>query len=191
MDEERGVIKLYSPQSEAVWEAVARDGAAYSRREYVAKKYEECADIFLTAYDAYIREAEKIVPRPDDKAYPYWAFASEEQVDLSGGLRIMRLAVPVSEAVYFDQYDWYKVLRLSYIGESAKDEEAFERSLSMRGIRDTSDAVLKPFYPDVRREITGSWKRLFRHDQAIRTGDTSGVRAVQAGLWRIKKEWLI
>ena len=191
MDTERGFVKLFSPQAEAVWQAVENEGTAFSRREYVIKKYEESAGVFLAAYDAYVREAEKIVPRPDERAYPYWAFASEELVDRSGGLRVMRLRVPLDEAVFFDQYDWYKVLRLSYIGETDKDEEAFARGLEMRGIRDSSEAVLRPFYPDVKRQITESWKRLFRHDSAIRNGDTSGVRAVQAGLWQIKKEWLI
>ena len=191
MDTERGFVKLFSPQAEAVWQAVENEGTAFSRREYVIKKYEESAGVFLAAYDAYVREAERIVPRPDERAYPYWAFASEELVDRSGGLRVMRLRVPLEEAVFFDQYDWYKVLRLSYIGETDKDEEAFARGLEMRGIRDSSEAVLRPFYPDVKRKITESWKRLFRHDSAIRNGDTSGVRAVQAGLWQIKKEWLI
>ena len=191
MDTERGFVKFFSPQAEAVWQAVENEGTAFSRREYVIKKYEESAGVFLAAYDAYVREAEKIVPRPDERAYPYWAFASEELVDRSGGLRVMRLRVPLEEAVFFDQYDWYKVLRLSYIGETDKDEEAFARGLEMRGIRDSSEAVLRPFYPDVKRQITESWKRLFRHDSAIRNGDTSGVRAVQAGLWQIKKEWLI
>ena len=191
MDTERGFVKLFSPQAEAVWQAVENEGTAFSRREYVIKKYEESAGVFLAAYDAYVREAERIVPRPDDEAYPYWAFASEDLVDRSGGLRVMRLRVPLEEAVFFDQYDWYKVLRLSYIGETDKDEEAFARGLEMRGIRDSSEAVLRPFYPDVKRQITESWKRLFRHDPAIRNGDTSGVRAVQAGLWQIKKEWLI
>ena len=191
MDTERGFVKLFSPQAEAVWQAVENEGTAFSRREYVIKKYEESAGVFLAAYDAYVREAERIVPRPDDRAYPYWAFVSEDLVDRSGGLRVMRLRVPLEEAVFFDQYDWYKVLRLSYIGETDKDEEAFARGLEMRGIRDSSEAVLRPFYPDVKRQITESWKRLFRHDSAIRNGDTSGVRAVQAGLWQIKKEWLI
>ena len=191
MDTESGLVKLYSPQADAVWQAVIEDGIAFSRREYVVKKYEESAGVFLSAYDAYIREAEKIVPRPDEKAYPYWAFASMQQVDLSGGGRVMELEVPVREAVFFDQYDWYKVLRLSYIGESKSDEEAFRRKLEMRGIRDSSEAVLKPFYPDIKREITGSWKRIFRHDDAIKNGDLSGVKAIQAGLWCIKKEWLI
>ena len=191
MDTERGFVKLFSPQAEAVWQAVENEGIAFSRREYVQNKYQESAAVFLTAYDAYVREAEKIVPRPDERAYPYWAFASEDLVDRSGGVRVMKLLMPSDEAVFFDQYEWYKVLRLSYIGETEADEQAFARGLEMRGIRDSSEAVLKPFYPDIKRQITDSWKRIFRHDAAIKSGDESGVRAVQAGLWCIKKEWLI
>lgn len=198
MGAESGRVTLYSPQAEAVWQAVLNEGTAYSRREYVQKKYEESARIFLAAYDAYIREAEKIVPRPDPSAYPYWAFASEAMVDTSGGGRIMKLSVPVSEAVFFDAYDWYKVLRLSYIGESEAEERDFLRELERRGIRDSSEAVIKPFYPDMKKKITDSWKRIFRHDEAIRHAlmegadpAADGVRAVQAGLWCIKKEWLI
>ena len=100
--------------------------------------------------------------------------------------------------VVFDQYDWYKVLRLSYIGETPEEEKAFARELEKRGIRDASDAVLRPFYPDIKRKITTSWNRLFRYDELIKrtvaAGDDMlipGVRAVQAGLWCIKKEWLI
>ena len=191
MDTEGDRVILYSPQAEAVWQAVQTEGIAFSRREYIYRKYEESAGIFLAAYDAYIREAEKIVPRPEPWAYPYWAFASPEQTDLSGGGRLLKLSVPVDEVVFFDQYDWYKVLRLSYLGDSEADEKAFERDLERRGIRDTSEAVLKPFYPDMKRKITDSWKKLFRHDADIRNGDCSGVKAVQAGLWCIKKEWLI
>ncbi len=191
MDNKCNNLILYSPQSKAVWQELQNLGTAYSRREYVQKKYEESASIFLTAYDAYIREAEKIVPRPEPWAYPYWAFKSLDQVDRSGGGRIMTLSVPVDEAVFFDQYDWYKVLRLSYIGENEQDEAAFRADLERRGIKDPSEAVLKPFYPEIRKKIIDSWKRIFRFDEAIKNGDESCVRAVQAGLWRIKEEWLV
>lgn len=191
MGTENTNVTLYSPQSKTVWRVVEAFGSAHSRREYVKEKYGESAAIFLTAYDAYIREAEKIVPRSDRNDYPYWAFAAPEQIDLSGGGKVMTLSVPKDEVVFFDQYDWYKVLKLSYIGESEREEADFVRELEKRGIRDASEAVLKPFYPEIKRKIVDSWSRLFRHDTAIRNGDTSGVRAVQAGLWQIKKEWLI
>ena len=185
-----GKIILYSPQDEVVWDALKADGIIFSKRDYVKEKYAESAPIFLTAYDAYVRMAEGIVPRPDGSEYPYWASASEEMVDLSGGSRTMVLEVPMNEAVFFDIFDWYKLLRLSYIGESEKEEKEFVRELERRGIRDSSEAVLKPFYPDMKRIITDSWNKLLRYDGAIRRGDDSSVSYVQAGLWRIKREWL-
>lgn len=198
MGTESDRVILYSPQADPVWDAVLNEGTAYSRREYIYKKYEESAGIFLAAYDAYIREAEKLVTRPESWAYPYWAFASLQQVDLSGGGRVMKLSVPVDQAVFFDAYDWYKVLRLSYIGDNDADEASFSQELQRRGIRDTSEVVLKPFYPDLKKKVTDSWKKIFRHDETIRKAlingevqEIDGVRAIQAGLWQIKKEWLI
>jgi hypothetical protein len=198
MGAERDSVILYSPQAELVWDAVLNEGTAYSRREYIYKKYEESAGIFLAAYDAYIRGAEKLVTRPEPWAYPYWAFASMQQVDQSGGGRVMKLSVPVEQAVFFDAYDWYKVLRLSYIGDNEADEASFSQELQRRGIRDTSEVILKPFYPDLKRKVTDSWKKIFRHDDTIRKAlingevqEIDGVRAIQAGLWQIKKEWLI
>lgn len=197
MDKKNNHIILYSPQATIVWRVVNEFGTSFSRREYIADKYEESARIFLTAYDAYIHEAEKIVPRDDSSAYPYWAFASLDQID-SMGQKVMKLYVPLDEVVLFDQYDWYKVLRLSYIGETPEEEAEFTRELEKRGIRDVSDVVLRPFYPDLRKKVISSWSRLFRYDEAVKRavsdGDdvlSTGIRAVQAGLWCIKKEWLI
>jgi len=33
-------------------------------------------------------------------------------------------------------------------------------------------------------------KKLFRHHEAIKAGDFSGVHSVQAGLWQIREEWV-
>ena len=183
-------VRLLSPQAQIVWDVVERDGTAFSRRAYVKKKYEECAQIFLSAYDAYVREAEKYVPKPEGAEYPYWAFASARELDASAGGRVMVLDVPLDEVVFFDRFEWYTVLRLDYLAAAPEEDEKFRRNLKMRGVKEVSDVVLTPYYPDLKRQVIGSWKNLFRFHEAIRSGDTSVVRAVQAGLWRIKKEWL-
>ena len=58
-------------------------------------------------------------------------------------------------------------------------------------VADASEAVLTPFYPDLKKKIFDSWKKLFRHHEDILSGNDTAVRSVQAGLWQIKKEWLI
>ncbi|MBQ5813887.1 MAG: DUF3841 domain-containing protein, partial [Clostridia bacterium] len=69
------------------------------------------------------------------------------------------------------------------------DERAFLEELRMRGISG-SEVMLSGFYPDLRDQTTQSWKRLFRHNDALKSGDLSDVGSVQAGLWCIKKEWI-
>ena len=56
---EKNKMMLYSPQSEAVVNAMERDGVCFSKREYVVKKYEESAPIFVAAYNAFVMEAQK------------------------------------------------------------------------------------------------------------------------------------
>lgn len=217
-------VTLYSPQAEIVIDTINRDGIAFSRREYVARKYGESAPIFLAAYDWFVKEAARYLPKPPGAEYPYWAFMDPKNVDSSAGNRTLVLRVPADEAVFFDLYDWNKILCLQYIGENEKEERAFRRSLADYGIRRESDVVLTGFYPDLKRQVMDSWKRLFVHHAAITesiAGDGAGsahvhdrpeppfpesavngkaevrsdfhsvLHSIQAGLWCIKKEWIL
>ena len=184
-------VILYASQAEPVWQAVQRDGVAFSRREYVRRKYGESAPIFITAYDWFVRQLPRYVPRPDNAEYPYWAFA--DQYVIPGGStdnHLLTLKVPIHDAVYFDMFDWNKVVQLKYMGKDERDEKAYLEELAMRGIT-TRDVMLTNFYPDLRDRTLSSWKRLFRHHEAVLQGDRSGIGSLQAGLWCIRKEWII
>lgn len=183
------VVQLYAMQAQPVLDAIERDGVCYSKAEYVRRKYAESAPIFLTAYGWYVREAEKIVPKPEGAEYPYWAFKELYSVDGSGGGNLLKLCVPCDEAVFFDVQDWNRILKLSYIGENEEDECAFSEKLQKCGLN-TNQIMLTSFYPEWKKQIMDSWKRLFRHHEAILAGNTEGVHSVQASLWRIKREWI-
>ncbi len=190
MAERHSTVTLYTAQSDAVLRAIARDGVCFSKAEYVRDKYGESGPIFLTAYRWFAAQAEKIVPRPAGAEFPYWVFGERQCVDRSGGGTLLTLRVPRDEAVFFDMYDWNRVLQLKYMGESPDDERAFCAELALRGLRE-SDVMLSAFYPEQKREIVDSWQRLLRHHKQIRSGDVSGVGAVQAALWCIKAEWVV
>ena len=168
MDHRRTSVTLYSPQAQIVLDVLDRDGICFSRREYVQKKYEESAPVFLSAYDWFVKAAEAHVPKPQGAEYPYWAFKSPENVDPSAGGRILVLRVPLDEAVFFSLYDWNKILCLSYMGKTEKEEKEFRQTLLEYGIRRESDLILTNFYPELKRQVMDSWHRLFSHDQAIR-----------------------
>lgn len=191
MDQRDHTINLYSSQASIVIDTISQDGVCFSKREYVAKKYEESAKIFLAAYDWFVKEAENYVQKPDGAEYPYWAFKDTDSIDASAGGAVLKLQVPIDEAIFFDVYDWNKILCLQYIGTSERDERNFKEMIRDYGIRRESDIILTNFYPDLKAQILESWKRLFVHHEAIRSGDHRGVRKVQAGLWKLEKEWIL
>ena len=102
---------------------------------------------------------------------------------------MLELNVPKEEAVFFDMMDWNRIMQLNYIGENAEDEKEFRFEMEQRGLNPNT-VMLTAFYPEWKQKIMASWDRLFRHHEAIKAGDLSGVYSVQAGIWRIKKEWI-
>lgn len=189
MDKEYRTIRLYSPQANAVYEELCRDGVCHSKPEYVKKKYKESAPIFLTAYEWFVAEAQKLVPRPEGAQFPYWAFADERAVDQGKGSHLLVLDVPEDEVILFDMYDWNRVVQLSLMGETREEEIQYHKQLQACGVNE-NDVMLTSFYPEQKRQIQESWRRLFRYDAQLKAGNTDEVGCVQAGLWRIKKEWV-
>lgn len=189
MGEKCNTITLYASQADPVIEAIEWNGVCYSKEAYVRKKYQESAKIFTTAYSWFVREMEKYVKKPDGAEYPYWAFREAYNVDQSMGGNFLTLEVPLDEVLLFDMYDWNKILCLKYIGEDEKDEKQFQEQLEMYGIKEMN-TVLSNFYPLQKQQILKSWQRLTRYHEELAHGNTELVRDVQAGLWRIKKEWI-
>ncbi len=189
MGETSHTIRLYTYQADAVVEAIKKEGVCFSKEAYVRKKYMESARIFTTAYSWFVKEAERIVPKPEGAEYPYWAFKDLYSVDQSGGGNVMTLEVPLDEVVLFDLYDWNKIICMKYIGEDQQDEEEFHQQLAQCGLKET-DVMLTNFYPEWKQKILESWSRLFLSDTQIKQGNLENVRSVQAGLWRIREEWI-
>lgn len=189
MDKGNNKIKLYTSQSDIVLHIIEKEGVCYSKKEFVRKKYSESATIFITAYSWFVKEAEKIIPKPEKAEYPYWAFKELYNLDDSGGGNVLSLNVPLKEAIFFDLFDWNKIICMKYIGSSEKDEIEFKETIKKFGLKET-DIMLTSFYPELKQNIMESWKRLFRNHENIKNGNEEGIGGVQAGLWRIKKEWI-
>ena len=167
-----------------------RDVVCFSRAEYVRRKYGESAPIFLTVYGWYVSRAAALVPPPEGAEYPYWAFANSRDLDATMGGQVLTLEVPADQAVLFDLYDWNRIVQLGYLGLDREEERRWRRELSLQGLREY-DVMSTAFYPQQRQEILDSWQRLFRHHAALLAGDRTGVGGVQAGLWYIRREWIV
>lgn len=183
-------VRLYASQAEPVWQAIQHDGVAYSKEEYVRKKYGGSAPVFLTAYRWFVAQLPRFVPKPDGAEFPYWAFGDQYLMETGRSSHVLTMDVPVENAVFFDMYDWNKVVQLKYIGETEADERAFQRELKERGIL-PADVMLTNFYPDLKQAIYDSWQRIFRHHEALKRGEAVNIHSLQAGLWCIRKEWVL
>lgn len=191
MGHQHPTLNLYSAQAKPVTELLDREGRCFSKQEYVVNKYQESAPIFVAAYSWFAAAAQDYLPKPQGAEYPYWAFRDLYSIAASTDSHILQLAVPVDEAVFFDLYDWNKILCLKYLGETNEEEAQFRQMLADYGIRRESDVILTNFYPSLKQQVQQSWHRLFRHHQRIKGGDTKGVGGVQAGLWQLKKDWIL
>lgn len=186
----KDTIRLYTAQMPVVLDALERDGVCMSKSAYVERKYQESARSFLIVYQWFAEKAAQLVPRPEGAELPYWAFADLYNVDASDtNEQVLTMEVPVGEAVLFDMYDWTKLLQLSYLGETEQEEREFKEQLRQCGLTEY-DVMMSRFYPEWQQKIYASWERLFRHHHALQAGDESGVRSVQAALWKLDKKWV-
>lgn len=182
-------VILYAAQAEPVWQAIQQDGAAYSKAEYVRKKYEESAPVFQTAYEWFVGQLPRFVPKPEQASFPYWAFTDLYMIETGAFAHILTLKVPMDEAVFFEMDDWNRILRMEYLGRTPAETNRFRQDVKMRGLRD-ADVMLSQFYPDLRQQTLDSWQNLFRHHEAVLRGEKP-LSGLQAGLWCIKREWVL
>ena len=185
----RHTMTLYASQMPPVWQAIQRDGAAFSKPEYIHKKYGDAAPVFLTAYQWFVQQLPRFASKPEGASFPYWAFGDQYLMESGQSSYVLTMEVPVEEAVFFDMADWNKIVQMKYIGENEADERAFQRELKERGLK-PSDVMLTNFHPDLKQATFDSWQRLFRHHEALKRGEAAPIHSLQAGLWCIKKEWI-
>ena len=182
-------IKLYLNQTDVVWEKLQNEGVVFSKLDYIRKKYQEAAPIFITIYSWFVGQASSIVSRPVGAEFPYWAQRELVNLDTSGSGHVFVAEVPIDEVVLFDYKEWTNILQFKYLAKDEVDERSFERELAAQGV-DEYKALTTSFYPMTKQKILKSWERLFRHDAEIKAG-TSHVKSVSAALWCIKKEWIV
>ena len=181
-------MKLLLNQTDTVWDKLQKDGVVFCKREYVAKKYAESADVFMTIYSWFVGEAARIVPKPEGAEFPYWAQANLVNLDTSGAGHVFEVDVPNDEAIFFDYKDWTKILQFKYLAGNEGEVKKFEAELKVNGV-DEFKVMSTSFYPLLKQKIYRSWSRLFRHNAEIASGN-SDVKDVSAALWCIKKDWV-
>jgi hypothetical protein len=107
-------IELWTQQSKKVKELLFDQQRLTVKKRYIEQKYGSEAKIFLKAYDFFIKEAKKIVQKPNDAEYPFWAAADPQTALSGGGGFLIQLKVPKDRVIFFDKKKWNQILNLSY-----------------------------------------------------------------------------
>lgn len=183
-------VTLYTAQTDAVVAHLMEQGRHYAKRSLIAQKYREVSSVFLDAYAWFTRSAQMILPADPQAESPVWAFFEAKYLEQHEGHRILKLSVPMDQAVFFRMSDWSKRLNLRYIGKTAQEEQAFSQKLEQYGIAYEGDVYSKPFYPHLKKELTESWKNLFRYDEVVKQNGDFLYPDMQAALWYIDRDWI-
>ena len=97
---------------------------------------------------------------------------------------ILELSVDPALMTKINIFKWGKILNYSYIPKNEADAKAHIEMLELYGISDLK-AFMTPFYPEIKRKIVDSWKRLFDDSVTLGNEECYGI------LWEIKKEWVV
>ena len=81
-------------------------------KEYIFKDLDEHAHLVLEVYDWLAKNTPDSSQKPEGAEYPYWAFRDLYSVEQSTDSRILQLCIPADKAIFFDMYDWNRILCL-------------------------------------------------------------------------------
>ena len=96
---------------------------------------------------------------------------------------ILELEVNEEDITPVNVTKWGMILNYSYIPLNDGDAKRHREKMEMYGTNDV-EAVMSQFYPELRREITDSWMRLY--DDSVVVGNNLKY----GNIWEIKKEWV-
>ncbi len=189
-------VKLYSSQPCAISDQIQHGDTHYAKMHFIREKYgEDIAPVFVNAYTWFIRQAEQLLPRPNEAESAIWAYYDLHNLEKHPGHEILELAVPLTELVFFSMGDWNKVLNQRFIGLSDQENTAFANKLERQGITYEGDLFRKPFYPQLKQEVMKSWLNMFRFHRSILDAimiesQELPIKDIQAALWKLPSTWV-
>lgn len=179
-----GKIRVWTRQHKNVWKVLQETGRYTAKREYISMDLQEHAGIIFEAYDWLVKNGPDAAKRPQDVQYPVWVSFDEAATMLSGenGV-ILELLIEEGSITPVNIAKWGAILNYSYLPKDEADAKRHRELLQMYGTDDVR-AVMTQFYPEIRREIKDSWKRLF--DDSIKLGNDLKYGTI----WEIRREWV-
>lgn len=178
-------VIVYTKQRKEILQELDATGYHVTTKDHVAVEWKEDTKIVLEVYDWLVKHMPSRDQKPDHALYPVWVSLSREATMLLDDQSvILELAVDPLLITKINIFKWGKILNYSYIPENDADAGAHNEMLDLYGISDMK-AYMTPFYPDIKREIVNSWKRLFDDSVTLGNEECYGL------LWEIRKDWIV
>lgn len=178
-------MRYWTKQHKSVYDTLMNSGRYTAKRDFVYKEVEDGADIMLKVYDWLTANHPLKAIRPADAECPIWLSVSHDTAMLPDKDRvIMELEIDPALVYGVNIAKWGCILNYGYIPKDEADKLRHRKLLSDYGTSDAK-AMMTPFYPEIQREITESWQRLFD------SGVSMGSDAYYGTTWELKKEWII
>lgn len=187
-------MKLWSVQTEDVYEKVMKNGYCYVDKRKAECLYDDNGKIdesFKRSYDWLVEKMIKKVDKPNDVEYPWWAYYKNDGIrDLTledlkyygtpgKEYLLLELDVPDKEVVLTDLDAWHFVLNNWYLDESLNEEEWEKNNEWLESLT----------HDDRQRVKTESWDRIFDIEPFENDWRAKG-KSVQATFWVLKREYI-
>lgn len=177
-------IKVWTKQHKNVLKELEATGRYFAKKQYIAMELQEHAGLVLEAYDWLVKHGPDAKNRPLDVSYPVWVSLKYDAAMLASENTVMlELAVDPEIITPINIAKWGAILNYSYIPGSPQDNMRHKKLLEEYDVSDAK-AYMSQFYPQIKKEISGSWSRLF--DDSI----TMGNDLKYGTIWEIRKEWI-
>ncbi len=180
-----GKVTVWTKQSKDILKELEETGRYTAKKKYIMTDLEEHKHLVFEVYDWLVRNTPNAKERPEDAEYPVWVSLKQETTMLkTPNAIILELSIDEELLTYINIDKWGMILNYSYIPSNENDLKAHQKMLSMYGVSDV-DAYMSQFYPQIKREIVDSWKRLFDESIIIHNSNNYG------NIWEVKKEWIV
>jgi len=175
-------IRVWTKQHKIVWEILRRDGIYHALRRPIKAKAE--TDFIGPIYDWLAQNSPTAAQKPTGADYPIWLSFSREGTMLpTPDTVLLELEIDPALITHINIAKWGHMLNYGYIPKDEKDRKRHFALLEEWGTSD-AQAGTTSFYPEIKREIFDSWKRLF--DDSIQLGGPQ----TYGNIWEVRKEWV-
>lgn len=156
--------------------------------EYASEHLGDIYEFFREKYTYFVKQAEQIVPKPDDVKLPIWCSVSNKNCMKPDENSVAYcLKVPAEKIVYLDGAKWDYVLNNHYVPLNEEDLKQYYKYLKDNKMPNPfliGSEDYRYLYPEEYKKIYQSYKRIFDIDKW-------NIFAVQGNIWEITEDMII